>query len=182
MPAPAGSPSHNLDAWMMGRDGVLATFAHATRGADIAIIEGMMGLFDGVGATSDEGSTAQLAKWLNAPVLLALDASAMARTIAAVAHGFRTFDPDVKLAGLIANGIGGTGHLELLRAATAPSLFWAVSHGAQHLAFPERHLGLITASRETVPESLLLSWGDMAREWIDLDAVLVYSPFRAKNW
>ena len=168
----AGSASHNLDSWLMGRDGVLATFAHAARGADVAIIEGMMGLFDGASATSDEGSTAQIAKWLGAPVLLALDASAMARSIAAVAHGFRTFDADVKLAGLIANGIGGKGHLELLGMATAPFPIVGGFPRRAELAFPERHLGLVTASRETVPDALLHQWGEMAREWFDLDAVL----------
>ena len=80
----AGSPSHNLDGWMMGRDTVLETFARASEGADLCLIEGMMGLFDGASAKGDEGSTAEIAKWLDAPVVLIIDASGVARTIAAI--------------------------------------------------------------------------------------------------
>ncbi len=95
----AGVPSHNLDGWMMDRDAVIATFARASAGADIAVIEGMMGLFDSATPTGDDGSTAQLAKWLDAPVIVVTDASGVARTIAAVAAGFARFDPAVRVAG-----------------------------------------------------------------------------------
>jgi len=84
----SGSASQNLDGWMMGREAVIATFSRASRGADIAIIEGVMGLFDGASPAGEEGSTAEIAKWLGAPVLLVVDTSGMARTIAAVAKGF----------------------------------------------------------------------------------------------
>ena len=89
----AGGVSHNLDGWMMGRDAVIATFSRAARHADIAVIEGMMGLYDGASPSGDEGSSAEIAKWLAAPVMLVVDASGMARTVAAVAHGFSHFDP-----------------------------------------------------------------------------------------
>src|SRR5215510_6005069 len=81
----AGQPSQNLDGWMMGRQAVLDTFHAATAGADIAVIEGVMGLFDGASPLSEEGSSAEIAKWLSAPVLLVFDASGMARNIAALA-------------------------------------------------------------------------------------------------
>src|SRR5215472_15681059 len=71
----ANAPCHNLDGWMMGRDAVIATSARTARGADVAVIEGMMGLFDGASPIGEEGSTAEIAKWLRAPVLLAVDAS-----------------------------------------------------------------------------------------------------------
>ena len=96
----AGRTSHNLDGWMMGRDAVIATFVRAARDADIAVIEGMMGLFDGATPTADEGSTAEIAKWLAAPVVLAIDASGIARTVAAIAHGFAGFDPAVATGGI----------------------------------------------------------------------------------
>ncbi len=112
----AGVRSHNLDGWMMDRDTVIATFARASADADIAVIEGMMGLFDSATPTGDEGSTAQIAKWLDAPVILVTDASGIARTIAAVAAGFARFDPAVRVAGMICNRVGGRGHLDLLRA------------------------------------------------------------------
>src|SRR5271170_883229 len=81
----AGQTSHNLDGWMMGRDAMLATFNRVARNADIAVIEGMMGLFDGTTPTANEGSTAEIAEWLAAPILLVVDTSGMARTIAAIA-------------------------------------------------------------------------------------------------
>src|SRR5271170_4864780 len=83
-----GGVSHNLDGWMMGRAAVMATFARAARHADIAVIEGMMGLYDGASPNGDEGSSAEIAKWLAAPAILVVDASGMARTVAAVAYGF----------------------------------------------------------------------------------------------
>src|ERR1700684_3390229 len=102
-----GGVSHNLDGWMMGREAVPATFSRAARYADIAVIEGMMGLFDGASPIADEGSSAEIAKWLAAPVILVTDASGMARTVAAVAHRLAHFDPALTLAGLICNRIGG---------------------------------------------------------------------------
>jgi cobyrinic acid a,c-diamide synthase len=99
----AGAPCHNLDGWIMGQNAVAATFAHAARGADIALIEGMMGLFEGASPTGDEGSTAEIARWLGAPVLVVCDASGMARSLAALARGFAAFDPHITIAGIVAN-------------------------------------------------------------------------------
>src|ERR1700756_5187420 len=141
----AGTDSHNLDGWMMGRDALIATFTRAARGCDIAIIEGMMGLFDSATPTGDEGSTAEIAKWLDAPVLLVVDASGMARTVAAVAHGFSHFDPLLKLAGLICNRVGSRGHLDLLRAASVEVPVLGGFPSERRFAFPERHLGLLSA-------------------------------------
>src|SRR5207249_10869733 len=88
-----GSVSHNLDGWMMGRAAVMATFARATAGADVALIEGVMGLYDGASPDGEEGSAAEIAKWLQAPVVVVVDASGVARTLAAVGVGLRAFDP-----------------------------------------------------------------------------------------
>src|SRR5215831_578457 len=119
----AGCVCHNLDSWLMGREAVLGTFNRACADADIGIIEGMMGLFDGASVVSEEGSTAEIAKWLKAPVLLVVDASGMARTIAALVRGFTEFDPQLRIAGVLCNRLGGRGHLELLRAAVnAPAV------------------------------------------------------------
>src|SRR5271157_1950584 len=115
----AGVTSHNLDGWMMGRDAVLATFARASRDFDIAVIEGMMGLFDAATPTGDEGSTAEIAKWLSAPVLLVTDASGMARSIAAMAAGYAHFDRVLNVAGIVCNRVGSRGHLDMLRMASA---------------------------------------------------------------
>jgi cobyrinic acid a,c-diamide synthase len=168
----SGGVSHNLDGWMMGREAVTATFSRAARHADIAIIEGMMGLFDGASPIADEGSSAEIAKWLAAPVILVTDASGMARTVAAVAHGFAHFDPAVRLAGLICNRVGSRGHLDLLRAASreVPVLGGLPDHAAA--AFPERHLGLFSANEKHVPLGFLDAWGRLASEWFDLDAMI----------
>ena len=168
----AGVRSHNLDGWMMDRDAVVATFARASAGADIAVIEGMMGLFDSATPTGDEGSTAQLAKWLDAPVLLVSDASGVARTIAAVAAGFARFDPAVRVAGMICNRVGGRGHLDLLRAAEPEIPIVGGFPSNTDLAFPERHLGLLMADETNVPQRLLDGWGRLAAEWLDLDAIV----------
>jgi len=167
-----GGVSHNLDGWMMGREAVAATFTRAARHADIAVIEGMMGLFDGASPIADEGSSAEIAKWLAAPVILVVDASGMARTIAAVAHGFAHFDPALRLAGLICNRVGSRGHLDLLRMASpaVPVLGGLPDHPAA--AFPERHLGLYSANEKHVPRELLDQWGRLAAEWFDLDAIV----------
>jgi cobyrinic acid a,c-diamide synthase len=168
----AGVRSHNLDGWMMDRDAVLATFARASADADIAVIEGMMGLFDSATPTGDEGSTAQLAKWLDAPVILVTDASGVARTIAAVAAGFARFDPAVRVAGMICNRIGGRGHLDLLRAAKPEAPIVGGFPASADLAFPERHLGLLMADESNVPQRLLDGWSRLAAEWLDLDAIV----------
>jgi cobyrinic acid a,c-diamide synthase len=168
----AGRSSHNLDGWMMGREAVLATFARAAHDADVAVIEGMMGLFDAVSPISDEGSSAQIAKWLGAPVLLVADASGMARTIGAIALGFSRFDPEVRLAGLICNRVGSRGHLDLLRAASPDVQVLGGLPRNPEAAFPERHLGLFTADETAVPDDRFASWSAMAAEWFDLDAII----------
>jgi cobyrinic acid a,c-diamide synthase len=168
----AGEASHNLDGWMMGREAVLATFARAAADADIAIIEGVMGLFDGASARGEDGSTAQIGKWLGAPVLLMVDASGMARSIAAIGHGFKNFDRDLHLAGMICNRVGSRGHLDLLRdACEDPPVMGAMPHDAS-LSFPERHLGLLSADERSVPEALLSSWAEVVAQWCDLDAIV----------
>jgi cobyrinic acid a,c-diamide synthase len=171
----AGCISHNLDGWMMGRDAVLATFARATAQADIAIIEGVMGLFDGASATEQSGSTAEIAKWLTSPVLLVVDASGIARSIAAVGRGFAEFDPEVNVAGLICNRVGGQAHLQLLREASGRPPVLGGLPKESSAGFPERHLGLRTADETTVPDALLSRWGDLVGEWCDLDRIISIS-------
>lgn len=156
----------------MGRDGVLSTFNRTAADADIAVIEGVMGLFDGVEPTSDAGSTAEIAKWLGAPVLLVIDASGMSRSVAAMAGGFAAFDPALRVAGVICNRVGSKGHLELLKEACrdVPALGGLPRDPSK--AFPERHLGLKTADEASLPDELFEGWADRVVEWCDVDAIL----------
>lgn len=168
----AGGTCHNLDGWMMGRDAVIGTFARACEGADIALIEGVMGLFDGVSPTTEEGSTAEIAKWLDAPVMLVVDVSGMARTVAAIARGAAVFDPELRLAGIFCNRVGSRGHLEILCKALSDLTVLGGLPNEPALTFPERHLGLRTADEQAVPDSILWELGRVTGEWCDLDAIL----------
>jgi cobyrinic acid a,c-diamide synthase len=172
--AACGRHSHNLDGWMLSRNTNLAIFARAAKTADLAIVEGVMGLFDGCSACQESGSTAEVAKWLAAPVLLALDASAMARSAAAVVHGFESYDPALDLAGVLFNRIGGSKHAEILRDAVQ-SRCRAIPLGFlptnEKIAFPNRHLGLVMAS-EAVTSECLAAMADWIEHYVNLDAVL----------
>jgi len=168
----AGAPSHNLDGWMMDRASVLATFERGAANADVAVIEGMMGLFDGASPIADAGSSAEIAKWLDVPVILVADASGMARTVAAIAHGFAHFDRSLHLAGIICNRVGSRGHLDLLRSASVEVPVLGGFPSDAKLAFPERHLGLIRADDESVAKPLFDAWTAMAAQWLDLDAIV----------
>lgn len=164
--------SHNLDGWMMGRDAVLSTFAAEAADADVALIEGVMGLFDGASPTGEEGSTAEIAKWLGAPVVLVVDASGMARSLAALVQGFARFDPGLSVAAVVCNQIGSRGHLDLLRQAQrSPPVLGGLPRDEAH-SFPERHLGLRTADEAALPEERFEHWGAQAEAWIALDALL----------
>ncbi len=167
-----GGPSHNLDGWMMGRAGVLATFERAAANADVAVVEGMMGLFDGATPTTDEGSTAEIAKWLAAPVLVVCDASGIARTVDAIAAGFARFDSSTRVAGLICNRVGSRGHLDLLRAAKPEVPVLGGFPRSAELAFPERHLGLMRADRASMPDEKFAAWARTAEEWLELDEIV----------
>lgn len=163
---------HNLDSWMMGRSGVLATFGRACQGADIALVEGMMGLFDGASPVNDEGSTAEIAKWLSAPVLLVVDAAGIARTLAAIVYGFKEFDRGVRIAGILCNRLGGRGHLELLRQSVSePPVLGGLPSDAA-LVFPERHLGLRTANEAAVPDQIFDRLGEAINEWCNLTEII----------
>ena len=159
----SGRPCYNLDGWMMGREYVEKLVARTTADADIAVIEGVMGLFDGASHDSLEGSTAEIAAWLRAPVILVADVYGMARSLAAVVKGFATFDRKVKVAGVIANRCGNLRHgimlAEALQASHLPPMVAAIPHGALP-ALPERHLGLVTADSRNLPPQALEAMAD----------------------
>jgi cobyrinic acid a,c-diamide synthase len=139
----SGRASRNLDGWMLEPDANLRRFGHATADADVAVIEGVMGLYDGSEGKSDRGSTAEMAKLLQLPVVLVVDASAVARSAAAMIHGYVSFDPEVRVAGVILNNVGGEAHARMIRDAVGErvTIFGALPR-ATELVIPERHLGL----------------------------------------
>src|SRR5262249_54996212 len=111
----AGRPGRNLDAFLSGPELIAPLLRHGSAGAGIAGVEGVMGLSDGASGRGELASTAHVAKLLRAPVVLVVDAAAMARSVAAIVHGYKTFDPEVNVAGVILNRVGGDFHAALLR-------------------------------------------------------------------
>lgn len=143
-----GVVSRNLDSWMLSKSYNRSTFVRGCRDADIAVVEGVMGLFDGYSGTSEAGSTAQMAKWLNLPVLLVVDARSMARSAAAIVQGFENFDKGLTFAGVIFSKTGSHRHYEYLKAAVSDTCrMKCLGHMPrnENIIMPERHLGLVTS-------------------------------------
>jgi cobyrinic acid a,c-diamide synthase len=171
----SGRPGRNLDAFLSGPELIAPLFRHGADGADVAVVEGVMGMFDGASGRGELASTAHVAKLLRAPVVLVVDAEAMARSAAAIVHGFRSFDPDVEVAGVIFNRVGSDHHEELLREATADlgvPVLGALRRDDRVVA-PERHLGLVPASeRQERTRAALDALAAAAARYVDLDAVM----------
>jgi cobyrinic acid a,c-diamide synthase len=172
----SGRASYNLDGWMCGREVVLATVARRAADADVAIVEGVMGCFDGIDGTSDDGSTAQIARWLGAPVVLVVDAGAQSRSAAATVLGFERFDPALNVAAVIVNRVGGDTHArwvsEAIRAACRAVPLGAIPRDDAWWAMPERHLGLLTAADGVIAGERLVRMAETVERTIDLDALL----------
>jgi cobyrinic acid a,c-diamide synthase len=181
--AATGRPGRNLDPWLTGEDLIAPLFRHgASAGggagagtADVSVIEGVMGLFDGVTGRGDLASTAHVARLLRAPVVLVVTAAGAARSIAATVHGFATFDPATRIAGVVLNQVGSARHESILREAIAPSgipVLGALPAEAT-LHTPSRHLGLVPAAERAGQVS---DWLPRLRELIarhlDLDHLL----------
>jgi cobyrinic acid a,c-diamide synthase len=170
----SGRPPRNLDGWMLDPETNLQRFAQATADADVAVIEGVMGLFDGSEGKSDRGSTAEMAKLLDLPVLLVIDASAMARSAAALIHGYASFDPDLRLASVILNNVGGEAHAEMIRDAVAGRvpIIGSLPH-QPNLVVPERHLGLHLPHEART--DYIAQLADLIEHNLDLDSLLATS-------
>ncbi|MGW2344484.1 cobyrinate a,c-diamide synthase [Streptomyces sp. NPDC001661] len=170
-----GRPGRNLDAYMCGPELVAPLFAHGSAGCELAVVEGVMGLFDGASGEGELASTAHVAKLLKAPVVLVVDASSQSRSVAALVHGFASFDPEVRLAGVILNKVGSDRHEELLREAmeeVGVPVYGALRRTPQ-VATPSRHLGLVpVAERSTEAVDSVRASAAMVREGCDLDGLL----------
>jgi cobyrinic acid a,c-diamide synthase len=170
-----GRPGRNLDAWICGEDRIAPLAAQAAGGADVLVVEGVMGLFDGAAEPGSPASTAHVARLLDAPVLLVVDASAMSGSAAALVHGYATYDESVRVDGVVLNRVGSPGHEAMLRDALAPlgiPVLGALGR-ADELAWRDRHLGLVPVveQREAVEKSVE-RLADVVEASCDLDAIV----------
>jgi len=161
-----GRASRNLDPFMMGETGVRETFLHACGGADIAVVEGVMGLYDGLDGT-DTASTAHVAKILEAPVLLAVDAKGASRSVHATVRGYAGFDPEVRVAGVVFNRVGSPRHRALIEATQSLPVYGWIPR-RDDLTVASRHLGLAMAA-ET---GALAGFGPVVEEFCDVPGIL----------
>ncbi|MCR5177250.1 MAG: cobyrinate a,c-diamide synthase [Anaerovibrio sp.] len=167
----SGRPSHNLDSWLMPREKMVEVFAASACGAELAVIEGVMGLYDG--GNNGISSSAEIAKCLHAPVILVVDCKSMGASAAAVALGFKSFDKDVQLAGVILNRLGSDNHERIIREAMADlniPVLGAV-HRNDDLVMPERHLGLLPVEENQELKVVDDMGQAMARE-LDIAAII----------
>lgn len=171
--AATGRLSRNLDGWMLGEAVDRDIFARAAVDADLSIIEGMMGLFDGSSPVNEIGSTAELAKQLDAPVLLVIDGSAMARSAAAMVSGYAKFDPGLRVIGVFFNRVSSEGHYNLLKEAVEQEtdvMVVGYLRPDPAVTISDRHLGLVTAMEQGTGER----YGRLAKaaaETVDLDRI-----------
>ncbi len=171
----AGRPCRNLDTWMLSDSQLLESFARACQDADIAVVEGVMGLYDGSDWHDERGSTAQIAKLLNAPVLLVFDISGSARSAAAAVLGYTHFDPAVAIRGVVLNFAGSEGHAVgcagAIRAATSlPMLGWLPRD--MQLTIPERHLGLVPGGEQVDSDALIAQMAAAVGARFDVDGIV----------
>ena len=174
-----GAVSKNLDGWMLSKEYNLECFRRTAQAADVAVIEGVMGLFDGYDGKSEAGSTAQMAKWIGAPVILLVDAASMARSAAAVVMGFEHFDEQLNYVGVILNNLGSQRHLQYLADAMQERIKMPCLGGIirnENIAIPERHLGLVTREDHPLTRQTIDELADIIEKNIDLDMLLNALP------
>ncbi|WP_128803430.1 MULTISPECIES: cobyrinate a,c-diamide synthase [unclassified Streptomyces] len=170
-----GRVGRNLDAYLCGPELIGPLFAHGARGCDVAVVEGVMGMFDGAAGEGELASTAHVAKLLRAPVVLVVDASSQSRSVAALVHGFASFDPEVRVAGVILNKVASDRHEELLREALdqagVPVL--GALRRAPQVDTPSRHLGLVpVAERQAAAVEAVAAMAAQVERGCDLEALM----------
>ncbi|WP_456431373.1 cobyrinate a,c-diamide synthase [Thermosulfuriphilus sp.] len=174
-----GRPSYNLDHWMIPLEKNLVYLRQAAQEAQVAVVEGVMGLFDGSSATDESGSTAALAKALGLPVVLVVEARSLARSVAAVVRGFESFDPHLRILGVILNRVGSKRHEFLLTRAIetyCQSKVLGALPRKESLFIPSRHLGLVDSQGFSFSEEVLSQLADWIESGVDLDRLLNLAP------
>lgn len=170
-----GKPSINLDTWMMTDDFLRHSFTSRACEADISVIEGVMGIYDGKNADSNEGSTAELAERLDVPVILVINAASMARTAAAIVKGLVDFNPKLNVIGIVLNNIGSDNHLALLKKSIKTYCGLPVLGGLKKntdFKIPSRHLGLFMGDEGVLPPETVSQLAETIRANIDIDKIL----------
>ncbi|WP_110113347.1 cobyrinate a,c-diamide synthase [Bacillus sp. CGMCC 1.16541] len=177
-------PSRNLDSWMLSEDTVIDILAHGSKGADISIIEGVMGFFDGKDPKTNEGSTADISIITKSPVLLVVNCESVARSAAAIVKGFQLLDEKPNIVGVIANKVGSEGHFNLVKTAIEQECHIPVIGYLKReleVEIPERHLGLIPSIERGELDSFFDKLGDLVLETIDMDQLLELSTSPSLN-
>jgi cobyrinic acid a,c-diamide synthase len=167
--------SRNLDSWMLTKDLVLDIFSHGSQGADISIIEGVMGFFDGKNPETNEGSTAEISMITKSPVLLVVNCESMARSAAAIVKGFQLFAEGPKIVAVIANKVGSDGHFQLVKTAIEQECHVPVIGYLKRevdIEIPERHLGLIPSLERGELDSFFDKLGTLVSETVDIEKLL----------
>ncbi|WP_434099546.1 cobyrinate a,c-diamide synthase [Streptomyces sviceus] len=171
----SGRVGRNLDAYLCGPELVAPLFLHGARGCDIAVVEGVMGMFDGAAGEGELASTAHVAKLLRAPVVLVVDASSQSRSVAALVHGFASWDPEVRVGGVILNKVASDRHEALLREAleSAGVPVFGVLRRVAQVDTPSRHLGLVpVAERRAEAVDAVAAMAEQVRAGCDLDGLV----------
>ncbi|MFG2962812.1 cobyrinate a,c-diamide synthase [Streptomyces sp. NPDC048288] len=170
-----GRVGRNLDAYLCGPELIGPLFAHGARGCDLAVVEGVMGLYDGAAGEGELASTAHVAKLLRAPVVLVVDASSQSRSVAALVHGFASWDPEVRVGGVILNKVASDRHEELLREALESSgvPVFGVLRRVARVDTPSRHLGLVpVAERRAEAVDAVAAMAAQVSDGCDLEGLL----------
>lgn len=178
-----GRVGRNLDAYMCGPELVGPLFVHGARGCDIAVVEGVMGLYDGAAGEGELASTAQVAKLLRAPVVLVVDASSQSRSVAALVHGFVSWDPEVRVGGVILNKVASDRHEEMLREAleSVGVPVMGVLRRAPQVDVPSRHLGLVpVAERQGEAVAAVAAMAAQVSAGCDLEALFALARGRGR--
>ncbi len=177
----AGRPCRNLDPFLMGRETVVSAFARGSAGADISIVEGAMGLYDGFDLEGS-GSTAMLARWLDAPILLVVNAQRITRSAAALVQGYQRFEPDTRIAGVILNNVARGRHQAIVTQAVERYCGIPVVGAlprSESLIAPDRHLGLIPRAENESLSPTIAAARDAVLAYFDLDQILQISNFKS---
>ena len=179
----AGRLGRNLDPFLTGEELIAPLFAHGSQGAEIAVVEGVMGLFDGRLGTAGFASTAHVARLLDAPVILVVDVRHCSRSIGAVVHGMATYDPTINVVGVVLNQVGSERHLAEAASSIDLPILGALPRNLE-IEAPSRHLGLVPAAERD--DAGIRAMGQAVAAHVDLDAVLglaaAASPLEARPW